>query len=132
MSRRVLVVDDEPRITDIVVQSAQIAGYNTSASSNSQDALNMISEALSGGKPYEIIFCDFAMDGLTGLDILRKTREFYKASGSKTPYHVAMTGGSEGMNGLEEYLDLADRVVEKPFRLARISAALNAAERYFS
>jgi putative two-component system response regulator len=68
--RRVLVVDDEPQIHDLLVHWLTGAGYACDVAKDAETALN----ALRGGS-YTLLITDIAMPGRSGMELLTVVRE---------------------------------------------------------
>lgn len=118
MSTRVLVVDDDRDIRDLVTIKLESAGHSVVARSDGAQALDAAQE---GG--WSIIVLDVMMPGLSGIDVLRAIRE----RGDRTPVILLTARGQE--KDIEAgFAAGADDYVTKPFSpralLARITAAL--------
>jgi len=59
--RRVLVVDDEPRIRDVLVTLIELDGHVVDTAENGRDALDKIA-----AHEYDVILCDLAMPEMDG------------------------------------------------------------------
>lgn len=68
---RVLVVEDNPAIRDLVTAYMKNAGHSVAAASDGIEALATVTDR---GAP-DIAVLDVAMPGLSGLDLLVKLRE---------------------------------------------------------
>jgi DNA-binding response OmpR family regulator len=66
-ARRILVVDDEPKIRSFVTRALNTAGYLTSFASNGTDGLR---EALEG--QYDLVILDLVMPGMDGKSVLSR------------------------------------------------------------
>ena len=62
--KKVLVIDDEPSITEIIGLYADKLGYDCDRANSGDEAL-----ALFQRQRYWAIFCDYHMPGLGGLDV---------------------------------------------------------------
>jgi CheY-like chemotaxis protein len=71
LRRTVLVVDDEPMVRKIIVQSLRHLGYATAEAGDGLAALALLQEA---EEPFDGILLDKAMPGLNGLEVLRRVR----------------------------------------------------------
>jgi PAS domain S-box-containing protein len=64
---RVLVVDDEREILEMVVRALQREGYQVDAVSDGETALSRLAET-----DYDLILCDVRMSGLSGQEVYRQ------------------------------------------------------------
>jgi two-component system nitrogen regulation response regulator NtrX len=70
MSGRILVVDDERSIRDILTQVLGYEGYEVATASSGGEAL-----AVHRGRPADLILLDVKMQGIDGLDTLAQLRQ---------------------------------------------------------
>src|SRR5512133_2167973 len=73
MPERILVVDDEEPISEIVCSMLRTAGYKCSQAHSGLEALAL----LDSGEEYELMLSDLMMAGLDGIGLLEKTKERY-------------------------------------------------------
>jgi DNA-binding response OmpR family regulator len=66
---RILVVDDEPQIRDMVTRALEAAGYGIDSASDGRAGLTL---ALSGD--YQLVILDILMPGADGREVLRQLR----------------------------------------------------------
>jgi DNA-binding response OmpR family regulator len=117
MSPRILVVDDEPAVTDLLAYNLRKAGYETLLASDGREALHIASQS----NP-DLILLDLMIPEVDGLDVCRELRKT-----SAVPIIMLTARGEEidRVVGLELG---ADDYVSKPFSvrelLARIKAVL--------
>lgn len=114
---RILVVDDEPQLTRVLLHSLTSKGYDVRIAGDGQFALQIIH----GWSP-SLVITDLAMPNMGGIELCRRLREI-----SDVPIVVLSVRGEEKTK--VEALDAgADDYVTKPFGmdelLARIRAAL--------
>jgi two-component system, OmpR family, response regulator len=67
---RILIVDDDPHIREVVQFALEKAGHQVSAKDNGRDALKA---AL--GEPVELVVLDILMPELDGIEVCRRIRE---------------------------------------------------------
>jgi DNA-binding response OmpR family regulator len=117
MSQRILVVDDEPAVTDLLVYNLSKAHYEVLIAANGTDALRLARES----SP-DLILLDLMIPEVDGLDVCRELR---KTSGVPIIMITARGEEIDRVVGLELG---ADDYVCKPFSmrelLARIKAVL--------
>ncbi len=65
--RRILVVDDEESVRNLLQRMLTEAGYNVTTAANGQDALDKVSHLKVG-----VIFLDMKMPGMSGMEVLRQ------------------------------------------------------------
>ena len=114
---RILVVDDEPQLTRVLLRSLTTKGYDVRVAGDGNFALQTFHDW-----PAELVITDLAMPNMNGLELCRRLR-----ATSQVPIIVLSVRGEEKTK--VEALDAgADDYVTKPFGmdelLARIRAAL--------
>jgi two-component system KDP operon response regulator KdpE len=114
---RILVVDDEPQLTRVLLRSLTSKGYDVRIAGDGMFALQTFRDW-----PPSLVITDLAMPNMGGLELCRRLREI-----SQVPIIVLSVRGEEKTK--VEALDAgADDYVTKPFGmdelLARIRAAL--------
>jgi two-component system KDP operon response regulator KdpE len=115
--QRILVVDDEPQLTRVLLRSLTTKGYDVRIAGDGEFALQTFHDW-----PPELVVTDLAMPNMSGLELCRRLRTI-----SEVPIIVLSVRGEEKTK--VEALDAgADDYVTKPFGmdelLARIRAAL--------
>lgn len=117
MSARILVVDDEPAVTDLLAYNLRKAGYEVSIAADGNEALRMGRQS----NP-DLIVLDLMLPGLGGLEVCRELR---KTSNVPVIMLTALGEEIDRVVGLELG---ADDYVCKPFSvrelLARIKTVL--------
>jgi two-component system KDP operon response regulator KdpE len=69
--RRVLVVDDEPRVLKFVAIALRLRGFEVVSTTSGEEALELIKSA----EP-DIVLLDVIMPGIDGFEVLEKLRTF--------------------------------------------------------
>ena len=114
---KLLVVDDEQKIREIISKYAQFEGYSVEEAPDGMTAIEMFKE-----KDYDLIILDVMMPDLDGFSVCRELRKH-----SRTPVIMLSARGEEydRIHGFEVGID--DYVV-KPFSpkelMLRVSAVL--------
>ncbi|MFG2565870.1 response regulator transcription factor [Streptomyces sp. NPDC048567] len=113
---RLLVVDDEPAILDVLATSLRFLGYEVTEAATGRAALAAAREH----EPH-LVLLDVMLPDLDGFDVVRRLRQ----GGSTVPvvFLTARESGTDVVDGL----DLgADDYITKPFRLAEVAARVRA------
>lgn len=119
MSRKVLIIDDDPTFAALIAYNLTDAGYETQIASNGEDGLNAAMSTL-----FDIIVMDVMLLGdYTGYEVLRKLRQ------RNTRVPVMLLTAKKQEEDIVEGLDAgADDYMAKPFStgelLARIAAVI--------
>jgi two-component system phosphate regulon response regulator PhoB len=117
---RILVVEDEPAIQELLVYTLRQGGYEPVATATAERAIKVITEQLPA-----LALLDVMLPGMSGIDLARRLRA--DARTRDLPIIMVTARGEEGdrVQGLELG---ADDYVTKPFSpkelLARIRAVL--------
>ena len=115
MDRKILIVDDEADIRDILQFNLENFGFNVETASSAEEALEMLSER------HSLILLDVMMHGMSGFQMASLLRE----KGNLTPIIFLtakdtqddlLTGSSAG----------ADDYIPKPFSIQEVIARVNA------
>src|SRR5260370_7743196 len=69
-SAHILVVDDEGAIRYSISKTLQRVGYQVSAASSGEEALDMLGE-----QTFDVVLTDIRMPGLSGVELLAKIKE---------------------------------------------------------
>lgn len=124
MPERVLVVDDEKDICKVLAKILELSGYEVTTAYSGTEALAAVKK-----QNPELVFLDFMMPDLTGLDVLRGIKSY-----SEDIYVVMVTGrGSEEVAASVMKAGAADYII-KPFAkdqiltVARDTIRIRAAE----
>ncbi|HET9921908.1 MAG TPA: response regulator transcription factor [Ktedonobacteraceae bacterium] len=118
MKAHILVVDDDPRITDLLRRILAYEGYSVSVAATGNEALTRTLE-----RPPDLIVLDIMLPGLDGLEVAQRLR----AAGDTVPILMltARDAVIDRVKGLETG---ADDYLVKPFApeelVARVKALL--------
>ncbi len=113
---RLLVVDDEPNIVELLSASLRYAGFEVSSARSGREAVDMIRET----RP-DLVVLDVMMPGVDGFSVLRQLRG--NAVDTPVLFLTAKDAGEDRVAGLTLG---ADDYVTKPFSLAEVIARIHA------
>jgi len=116
MTARILVVEDEPAISDAVSYALREAGYDVQAVDDGDRALE---EARS--QQYDLMVLDLLLPGLPGLEVCRTLRQ----ERSDLPI-VMLTARDAELERVEGLDTGADDYVTKPFSVAEVVSRVRA------
>ena len=111
----VLVVDDEPTITEVVARYLQRAGYATRVAGDGPRALE-----LAGAERPDLVVLDLMLPGMDGLEVMRRLRERERVS------VILLTAKGEPTDRVIGLRLGADDYVVKPFSPAELVARVDA------
>jgi CheY-like chemotaxis protein len=114
---RILVVDDEAAICDVIAVILRAAGHDVASFDTGRAAL-----AAADATAFDLVLTDVLMPDMDGLEILRA---FVRRN--PRPKLIAMTGGSNLLG--RDFLAIApalgaDGVIAKPFRAKELTATV--------
>jgi len=118
MKAHILIVDDDPRITDLLRRVLAYEGYSIASAASGSEALNRSLE-----RPPDLVVLDIMLPGLDGLEVAQRLR----AAGDNVPILMltARDTVADRVKGLETG---ADDYLVKPFApeelVARVKALL--------
>jgi DNA-binding response OmpR family regulator len=115
--RTVLVVDDEPTITEVVCRYLDRAGYRTAIAADGAQAL----EAAAKRRP-DLVVLDLMLPRIGGLEVMRQLREH---DHDRIPI-ILLTAKSEESDRIIGLRLGADDYVVKPFSPAELVARIDA------
>lgn len=98
---RLLVVDDEKSICSTIETALKAVGHTVEVADSGEMALNLMRKNVP-----DILLTDLRMDGMSGLDLLGKTREYFPTvtAAIMTAYGTIDTAVSAMKNGAYDYL----------------------------
>lgn len=101
---RILVVEDEPEISQVVMKYLDMNGYESALAENGFEALDKFSQ-----EDYHLVLLDVMMPGIDGFEVLARIRET-----SDVPI-LMITAKQEEIDKLKGFEKGADDYVTKPF-----------------
>ena len=113
---RVLVVDDEPDLANLVATALRHAGYETSSVGDGLTALDTIAAQ----RP-DLVVLDVMLPDIEGFEVCRRLRE----SGDETP-GIFLTARDTSADTVSGFAGGGDDYITKPFRLDELTARVAA------
>ena len=117
MNRRVLIVDDETAIREMIVLALEMAGYETVEAADGLQALRLIQS-----QPFDLVLMDWMMPGASGLETARRIRK--DEQNKSLP--IVMLTAKEDEDAKITGLSVADDFITKPFSPRELVARLKA------
>ncbi|MDF2671070.1 MAG: DNA-binding response regulator [Paenibacillus sp.] len=116
MSKKILVVEDEPTLARLLTYNLSQEGYETKVVDHGGEGLQAAQQGT-----YDLIILDIMLPGLNGFEVLQKLRQ----KGNKTPVIIltARNAEEEVVQGLKSG---ADDYITKPFGVAELLARVSA------
>ena len=116
---RLLVVEDEKKLCDMIAKSLHLAGYEVDMCNDGEQALEMIYAEL-----YDLIVLDLNLPGVDGMEILRELRK--ENEETKVLILSARSQIADKVEGLDSG---ANDYMEKPFHLQELEARIRSLTR---
>ena len=113
MSRRLLVIDDEPMVADVTRRMLKARGHSVWVASAPNEVLALWAEH---GPTIDLVICDVAMAQMRGPELVTRMAE-----GGVAPRVLFITGYSEEA----AHAELKHPVLTKPFTSASLWRAIN-------
>lgn len=117
---RILVVDDEREIADLIAIHLRNEGYEVSLAYGGAEALNLVLR-----ESFDLLILDIMMPGVDGLEICRRIRREHN-----TPI-IFLSARSEAMDKILGLSAGADDYMTKPFNVLELVARVKAQLRRF-
>lgn len=118
MSERILIVDDEQDICDILQYNLQTEGYDVVSASSGEEALAMLS-----AQGFDLLLLDVMMDGISGFDVARRMKENPQLASVPIIFCTAKSAEEDVLDGFSLG---SDDYITKPFRLSEVKARVKA------
>jgi DNA-binding response OmpR family regulator len=117
-SRRVLVVEDDPSIRELVSLHLGLDGYRVTAVADGREGLQLAQQ-----QPFDVLILDLMLPGLDGISLCRAVRR--EGANRDIPILMLTARGEESdkVVGLESG---ADDYLTKPFGVRELVARVNA------
>ncbi len=118
MSTKILIVEDEAAIQELITYNLQQAGYQTTSAEDAEKAMALVNQALP-----DLILLDWMLPKMSGVEFARILRQNDRTKLIPIIMLTARTEESDKIKGLEIG---ADDYVTKPFSPRELVARINA------
>ena len=115
MDRKILIVDDEADIRDILQFNLENAGFNVECAASAEEALSVLSDK------HSLILLDVMMGGISGFSMAQTLRDW----GNEIPI-IFLTAKDTHDDLLTGFSAGADDYISKPFSIMEVIARVNA------
>src|SRR3989338_5285970 len=124
MSKKILVIDDDPLILKTISKMLEGEGLHGDACQSGREAL-----AIVNGRTIDLVISDIRMPGMDGVETIHLMIDRYKAADKDTPPFIFITGyADELVNQQARELEPTDFIC-KPFNrydfILSVKSALN-------
>lgn len=116
MSRRILVVDDDPRLLHVVAMYLSIEGYEVDTAGNGEEGLRLLEQR----RP-DLVILDVMMPGIDGLEACRRIKSNPETRAIPVVLFTALSRTDDVENGRAAG---ANRFINKPFSLIGLGAVI--------
>jgi CheY-like chemotaxis protein len=113
-SRRILVVDDEENICEILHEYLSLGGHEVMTASIGEDGLRLLEH-----HTFDIVITDLNMPRVSGWEIARRVK--HKSPSTLT---IMLTGWGTNIEELNSREPVVDRLLFKPVNFPRLSAII--------
>lgn len=117
MQQRLLILDDEKSVLDVLCQHLYEEGYSCDSTTSPSEALAWLSE-----RPYALLVTDLRMPEMNGIEVVRRVKEK-----DDDIALIVLTALTEVTNAIQAMRAGADDYVLKPFNLGEISLCVQRA-----
>lgn len=118
MNNKILIVEDEKDIRDLIIYSLEGKGYQTISTDDGEKAIKMLKE----NKP-DLVILDWMLPSVSGLEICRSIRRDIKTKNIPIIMLTAKITEEDKVLGLDSG---ADDYITKPFSTAELSSRVKA------
>lgn len=113
---RILIIDDSDSVRGSLALTLEFRGHEVIQAEDGAAGLDLIRQ-----KPFDLVFCDLAMPGLNGLEVIRQVRK--EPSCSSLP--LIVLSAEEREEKSRAMVEGATAFVDKPFLPKEIFAVLD-------
>jgi CheY-like chemotaxis protein len=119
MSAKILIVDDDPFVRDLLAKVLRRGGHDVTVSETADEALETLRTA-----SFDLLLTDVVMPGMDGFDLLRRVKAVHPS------VKVIVLTGYARMQSISDFLLYgADDYLAKPFQVHELVAAVDRATR---
>ncbi|MBI1807031.1 MAG: response regulator [Ignavibacteria bacterium] len=114
---RILVVDDEDDLRNILSDVLEKTGYEIKSASNGEEAINLLKK-----NRFDLTLLDIQMPNLNGIEVLKYIKQHFPATKS-----IMLTGYADLKHAMEAKEFGAVDFISKPYQLEEILSTIDRA-----
>ncbi len=111
---KVLIVDDDPSLTELLVDTLEVIGYESLSASSAREALDLIRS-----QSFSLVITDINMPEMSGIELLQEIKKV----DAHMPVMLITGIGTDSLKQ-EAFEFGADGFLSKPFRIGKIEAEI--------
>jgi CheY-like chemotaxis protein len=115
MAAKILIVDDEQFVRDLLQKVLRKRGHHVESASDAAEALDLL-----GSHTFDLVLTDVVMPGMDGFELLRQIKGLYPSMKV-----VILTGYARKQSISDFLLYGADDYLAKPFQVHELLAAVD-------
>ncbi len=119
---RILAVDDHPINLEILDGMLEPEGFQITAVEGAPEALSLLDQAVTQGKPFSIALLDYQMPGMDGRDLVQRIRQDKRFDDLKC---IMLTSIDQALTSEEREELSIHSSITKPLRRSRLFDAIN-------
>lgn len=118
-SLRVLCIDDEPQVLEMLKDSLSMFGHTVTCATSGNEGIAVFRSTVRAGEPFHAVITDRGMPGVDGRQVVRTIK-----SESPDTHVVMLTGWGEMMKEDGEDVPRVDALISKPADIQELNALL--------
>jgi len=107
MSKKILIIDDDPELCEEMAEILESEGYLVDNASDGVKGMELLWKNI-----YHVFLLDFKIQGMTGIDLLKEIR---KKDPKAAVFFVSGRPGLDAILAAENLSDAVKGIIEKPF-----------------
>lgn len=123
MAKKILLVDDEPDILEILRFNLEMEGYNVESAESPDEAQEIVNSKLSDGTGIDLILLDVMMTPKSGFEWAKELKADARTAGIPIIFCTAKTTEDDLLTGFGLG---SDDYICKPFRISEVKARVKA------
>ncbi|WP_344934562.1 response regulator [Zhongshania borealis] len=122
--KKILIVDENPRICEVLDKMFSYWGCQTTALHSSDEAYYAVVEGADGGEPFGLLIVDKHLSKLEGVELIERINSCLDAKGHARPPEIlmALEADRQSIAGIPELEGVS--VLQKPVTMSRLLEAL--------
>jgi len=125
---RMLIVDDNPKAREVIVDMAREAGLSVEAAEGGSEALRAVGRATEAGRPFDLALIDCKLADMDGEHCAREMTNGAYAQPPRvllmsSPFSAEQALGEEALHGLDDSNTAIRRALTKPVTPSKLIAA---------